>query len=253
MIKKYSIAFFKRILQFKNINPRLFNISKGFFAERYQNINQRRLEHLASIGLDISDKSVLEVGAGVGDLTNFFLDRGCKVTLTEVREKNIEIIKRRFQDINVFKHNMDNPLINDFSGSFDIIFCYGLLYHLKNPEQALEYMAKINNGLLLLETCVSYGDQEEINSIDENSEAETQSFSGTGCRPTRIWVYNQLKRHFKYVYVPLYQPNHFQFPIDWEKEPKNNQLTRSIFIASHNEIDNQLLSDALINKQLRGF
>ena len=43
-------------------------------------MNARRLEHLAGLGLPIAGRDVLEVGAGIGDLTSAFLDRGCQVT-----------------------------------------------------------------------------------------------------------------------------------------------------------------------------
>ena len=52
---------------------------------QYLRMNARRLEHLASLGLPIAGREVLEVGAGIGDLTSFFLDRGCSVTAIEPR------------------------------------------------------------------------------------------------------------------------------------------------------------------------
>lgn len=54
-----------------------------FTNSHYQRINQRRLEHLASLHLPLENRSVLEVGAGIGDLTSFFLDRNCEVVITE--------------------------------------------------------------------------------------------------------------------------------------------------------------------------
>ncbi len=54
-----------------------------FLSYHYQRHNQRRLEHLATLGLSIAGSTVLEVGAGIGDHTSFFLDRGCHVVCTE--------------------------------------------------------------------------------------------------------------------------------------------------------------------------
>ena len=39
-------------------------------SENYLRINGRRLEHLASLGLPLDGRTVLEVGAGLGDLTD---------------------------------------------------------------------------------------------------------------------------------------------------------------------------------------
>jgi hypothetical protein len=51
-------------------------------------MNARRREHLAGLGLPIAGRDVLEVGAGIGDLTSFFLDRGCSVASIEPRPEN---------------------------------------------------------------------------------------------------------------------------------------------------------------------
>ncbi|MEG4231950.1 hypothetical protein QUA40_07545 [Microcoleus sp. Pol11C3] len=56
-----------------------------FHCDGYLRHNQRKLEHLASLGLDIVGKTVLELGAGIGDHTSFFRDRSCEVIVTEGR------------------------------------------------------------------------------------------------------------------------------------------------------------------------
>jgi 16S rRNA A1518/A1519 N6-dimethyltransferase RsmA/KsgA/DIM1 with predicted DNA glycosylase/AP lyase activity len=72
-------------------------MAEAFRIGYYQRFNARRLEHLATLGLDLWDKTVLEVGAGVGDLTSFFLDRGCKVTSVEARAENIQRCAETFR------------------------------------------------------------------------------------------------------------------------------------------------------------
>ena len=64
---------------------------QSFRDDRYLRHNARRLEHLASLGLDLLGKRVLEVGAGVGDHTGFFLDRDCSVLSTEPRGENCQL------------------------------------------------------------------------------------------------------------------------------------------------------------------
>ena len=61
-----------------------------FRSPWYQRHNQRRQEHLASLQLDLVGKSVLEVGAGVGDHTFYFLDRDCTVVSVEARRENCQ-------------------------------------------------------------------------------------------------------------------------------------------------------------------
>lgn len=68
-----------------------------------------------------------------------------------------------------------------FTREFDIVYCYGLLYHLPIPSNAIDWMAKRCRKLLLLETCVSYGERKPIHLCTEDKERRTQAFSGTGC------------------------------------------------------------------------
>jgi FkbM family methyltransferase len=219
-----------------------------FHSDHYQRHNQRRLEHLASLGLNLANKTVLEVGAGIGDHTHFFLDRSCEVTTTEGRPENLKLLQARYPGLPVAFLDMDQPEA-DANMMFEIVYCYGLLYHLKNPTEAIAFMSQHCTNLLLLETCVSYGDGEAINPCNEWAESPSQATSGWGCRPTRNWVYNQLKRHFNFVYLPITQPNHEQFPTDWSTDPQNDLLSRSVFIASRTAIHNPILIEEVLMQQ----
>lgn len=65
-------------------------------TERWQRINRRRLEHLASLRLPVEGRNVLELGPGIGDLTDFFLERGCAVTAVDGRAEMLEVMRARF-------------------------------------------------------------------------------------------------------------------------------------------------------------
>ena len=67
----------------------------SFSGWQYIRHNARRLEHLASLGLPLHGKKVLEVGAGIGDHSSFYLDRGCEMLITEARPENLEILRLR--------------------------------------------------------------------------------------------------------------------------------------------------------------
>jgi len=221
-----------------------------FQSIQYQRHNQRRQEHLASLGLNLAGATVVEVGAGIGDHTSFFLDRGCQVVSTEGRQENLEILRYRFPNLEVRHLDLDNP-DPTFNNLFDIVYCYGLLYHLQNPVTAIDFMSRCCQKMLLLETCVSFGDEELMNPCGEVAEHPSQAISGQGCRPTRLWVYEQLKRHFEFVYMPITQPNHEEFPLDWTLPSSINILTRSVYIASRQPLDNPLLIDSIPMKQKR--
>ena len=160
----------------------------------YQRHNKRRQEHLASLRLPIAGKSVLEAGAGIGDHTSFFLDRGCKVVSTDGRAQLVNLLKTRHQSIKTFEWNVETPPPKGLEAS-QIVYAYGLLYHTANPKIALEHMASLCVETLLLETCVSFGPQEAIH-FENEVDDPTQALQGIGCRPTRPWIFNNLKKLF---------------------------------------------------------
>jgi FkbM family methyltransferase len=216
-----------------------------FQSDHYMRHNQRRLEHLASLNLGIHNTSVLEVGAGIGDHSSYFVDRGCRMVITEGRPENLDVLKSRYPELDIRHLDMESPDSN-MHELFDIVYCYGLLYHLNKPKEAIEFMSQHCQNMLLLETCVSFGTEESINPVNEPADSPTQAVSGEGCRPTRIWIYNQLKQYFEFVYMPITQPNHEEFPLTWEQYPTNNgTLTRSVFIASRQKLQNDILVEGI--------
>lgn len=225
---------------------------KHFGNENYQRINHRRLEHLASLHLPLENLRVLEVGAGIGDLTSFFLDRNCEVVISEGRQANLTYLRQRYPELPVIFLDLDNPP-EDLGQHFDVVFCYGVLYHLCHPAKALAFLARHCQKMLLLETCVSYGSESQLNPCSEDAAIPTQSLSGSGCRPTRSWVYQNLAQHFEYVYIPRTQPYHREFPCDWTIPPPSPGLTRAIFIASRQPLENPILTPELLVRQVRIF
>lgn len=222
-----------------------------FHSVEYLRHNHRRLEHLVSLNLNISGSHVLEVGAGIGDHSEFFIDRNCSVVITEGRLENVELLRSRYSSLDVRHLDMENPYLEP-DELFDIVYCYGLLYHINKPLEAIEFMSQHTKNLLLLETCVSFGDEEAINFVTEDANYPSQSTSGYGCRPTRSWIYSQLKQQFEFVYMPITQPNHEQFPLDWQLENSHQaRFARAVFIASRYKIENTLLIEGIPMKQTR--
>ena len=90
---------------------------------------QNRLRHLKSLDLDLSGKTVLELRAGVGDFTEFFLDSDCIVTAVEGRKENADMIRQRFADcekLRVLQMDLNKPgeLRNNLTTSFLLtVFC----------------------------------------------------------------------------------------------------------------------------------
>ena len=78
----------------------------------------------------------------------------------------------------------------------DIVYCYGTLYHLERPAEAISWMARCARRLLLVETCVAFGQAEEVHPFEERAGQPDNAVRGHGCRPTRAWVRRELTRGF---------------------------------------------------------
>jgi hypothetical protein len=213
----------------------------NFFEARYQMHNIARLSHLNSLNLELNGKKVLELGAGVGDHTLFYLYKGCDVMPIEGRQELCDFIAKRFGiGAKKIDFEFESEKLTEYS-NYDIVHCYGLLYHLSNPEEFLKYACNTGN-IFLLETCVSTDDAEDpINLVSESLTDATQAISGKGCRPTRKWLFDELSIYYPYVYCSITQPRHEEFPLDLRKKLSNGYLTRAIFIASNFEIYNPQL------------
>src|SRR5262245_51302976 len=95
-----------------------------FLTSEAAAINEARQEHLASLGLSLSDKRVLEVGAGIGLHTQFFRSRGCDVLVTDGNPQNVEEIRRRLPGVEAAVLDLEDSESLKRTGKFDIVFCY---------------------------------------------------------------------------------------------------------------------------------
>jgi len=145
-----------------------------------------------------------------------------------------------------FVADVEDPSSHERLGTFDVVFCYGLLYHLGKPAECIAGMAQMCKGLFLLETRVSPHDNGKANVGREKAGAE-KALHGHCCRPARDWIMGQLKTQFSHVYVTRQQPNHAFFPIKWP----GGKLSRAVFVASHGPLDLLTLSETLPLRQDR--
>jgi 2-polyprenyl-3-methyl-5-hydroxy-6-metoxy-1,4-benzoquinol methylase len=229
-----------------------------------EQINAARLEHLATLGLSISGKNVLELGAGIGKLTGFFLRRDNKVLVTEGRSELVQIIKEKgFQQwnanivdvIQLDVEEIDETTIEKLNKytvnpqeGFEVIFCYGLLYHLSNPDSTLKVLGELahkSTGLLLLETVVE-SSTETFNQVDETKHSN-QALK-LGSRPNPRYILQLIKENFKHGYVSVTQPNHSDFQKDSNSTDSVTGRSRMIFVGSNKKLDNRYLQSSIPEK-----
>lgn len=210
-------------------------------------INLARQQHLSSLGLDLERKRVLEIGAGIGLHTPFFLSRGCEVLVTDARPDNVEEARRRLPGVEVQQLDISTTADISYLGRFDLVYCYGLLYHVGNPEQVLARMAAVCDDKLLLETCVNTDIEKTVITVHDSG-GNNSSATGSGCRPSRAWVLDKLNQLWGHGYISVTQPNFHDFALDWQ-HPMG--MTRSIFVGSRQPLSLSTLSTVPLQQQQR--
>jgi SAM-dependent methyltransferase len=219
---------------------------ESFDTDAALQINEARLTHLASLDLPLDGRRVLEVGAGVGRLTGFFVDRGCSVVVSEARSENVHELRRRLPTIDAREADVEESL--QHLGSFDVVFCYGLLYHLESPLRALRNMAAVCDDLLLIETMVC-DSRDAVLRLEDETKSVNQALRGLAHRPSPAYLALALNRiGFEYVYAATDPPDHpdYRFPwLDNLDTARDGALLRGVFLASRTRREHRGLTSLL--------
>jgi SAM-dependent methyltransferase len=213
-------------------------------------INRARLDHLQSLGLPLEGKRILDVGCGVGHLAQFFLQRGCEVVCVDGREENITTLRAHYPGLEGHVADIQSDPLDRF-GKFDVVFCYGVLYHLANPLAGLHNLASVCQELLLLETLVCDHSQPILYLVDE-PKTFNQALDYLACRPSPSYVTMAVNRvGFPFVYAPEHPPEHPDFQFEWRNSldyARDGHPIRCIFVAARGELANPQLRALLARK-----
>ena len=217
---------------------------RAFDVPHYEDVTRCRLEHLRLMNLPVSGKRVLDLGAGIGRLAEFFAEQGCDVFCVDARPENIQKLRELYPDRKSAVVDLEKDDLKTL-GEFEIVFCYGLLYHVVDVLGTLRRASAVCREMMLIETCVAPIHANALFLVQENPRDVTQAMCGFGSRPSPAYVTTCLELcGFAHVYAPRKLPDHPQFQYKmlenagrWRREPN----TRDIFIASRQPLDNENL------------
>ena len=214
-----------------------------FDTPEAREINTARTEHLRSLDLPLKHKTVLDAGCGVGHLAQFFIQEGCDVLCVDGRQQNIDRLKVLYPEVKARVFDLEREPPSSL-GRFDVVFAYGLLYHLENPFKAIRDLASVCNELLLLETVVVDHCLPVVRMQEETS-TYSQALWGVGCRPSPSYVALALQAAgFEGIYAPSVAPNYQDFQFEWKNDlsdMRDGHLLRCIFVASRSALNHSSL------------
>jgi len=155
-------------------------------------------------------RTVADAGCGIGRFSSFLQQSGFEVTGIEGREENVLEARRRYPDIEFHQANVeDEAMVRQ--GTFDLVFCFGLLYHLENPLLAIRHLrALTKKGLLLESMCIP--DARASMLLLNEPRLENQSLTDVAFYPSESCLVKMLYRAgFPAVYRLAVLPDHDEF------------------------------------------
>jgi tRNA (mo5U34)-methyltransferase len=170
--------------------------------------------------------SAVDVGCGVGDFSKFLSGIGFRVVAVDGREENAREGQRRYPEISFLARNAEDLPVSEM-GSFDLVLCFGLLYHLENPFRAVRSLYSLTDKILLVETMCAPGSHPSMELLDEFV-SENQGLNYVAFYPTEACLVKMLyKAGFPFVFGFRSLPNHELFHATARQKQRRTMLVAS--------------------------
>ena len=198
------------------------------FTEARQSFLRYILPHFKQ-RLDL--RTALDVGCGVGYFSAFLLDLGFQVTGIDGRVENVAEAQKRYPNIPFYVANVEDVSITHL-GQFDLVLCFGLLYHLENPFAAMHNLYALTAKVLLIESMTVPG-QCPVLILRDEGQSEDQGLHFVAFYPSESAIIKMCYRSgFPFVYRFLQLPDHEDFHASvWRRR------VRTILAASHSPLN----------------
>lgn len=175
-------------------------------------------------------RTAADIGCGVGHFSKFLSDLNLRVVAVDGRPENTAEAKQRFPEITFITANAES-LPTAEMGAFDLVLCFGLLYHLENPFRAIRSLRALTGKLLLIESMCAPGDEPSMELLDEY-EADDQGLDYVAFYPTESCLVKMLYRAgFPRVYGFARLPNH-----EFYEATASHRRRRTMLVASKEEL-----------------
>lgn len=189
-------------------------VSKPWHVQR----RFRRRLRLLEIPADLTGMSVLDIGAWDGYFSFEFEKRGAKRIVAidtwdgELEFQSFLLARERLRSQIEYQRIDVHDISPERIGMFDLVFCAGVLYHLRHPLAALEKIRSVTAHQLIMETNSLIPAQHEwvpmITFFPGDIDAHKFSWHHGGF-PTKAWLLAALtaagfNRH-KIVYTPSFR------------------------------------------------
>ncbi len=174
--------------------------------------------------------TALDAGCGIGFFSEILRECGLEVRAFDGRIENVQEAGRRFPEISFEQGEIQSSEIRKL-GEFDLVLCFGLLYHLENPLLAIRNLHALTRNVLLLES-MSFPDQEPWMLLREEPSFEDQSLTDIAFYASEGCLVKMLYRAgFAAVYRIALLPDHDDF-----RETQEHARRRTVLLAAHEPV-----------------
>lgn len=182
--------------------------------------------------------TALDLGCGVGHFSAVLQENGFAATGADARVENIEEAKSRHPGIVFRVADAEDPAIS-LLGKFDLVVCFGLLYHLENPLRAMRNLRCLTDKLLLLGSLMVAEVEPFLLLLDEPP-GEDQSLRAVSCYPSEGAIIKMAYRAgFPHAYRFRELPDHEDF-----REGVGRARARTMIAASVPALDSPMVVPA---------
>src|SRR5437879_10339094 len=136
--------------------------------------------------------NAVDVGCGVGFFSQTLLECGLNVCGFDGRGENVAEARRRFPQVPFERGDIEERAILQL-GRFDLVLCFGLLYHLENPLLAIRNLHVLTEKCLLLESMCLPGEKPSM-LLRAEPRQEDQSLTEISCDPSEASLVKMLYR-----------------------------------------------------------
>jgi SAM-dependent methyltransferase len=201
----------------------------------YARISEARVHFLQTFlpGLqrELGLQTAIDVGCGTGYFSEFLRDSGFQVSALDGRKDNVEEAQRRVGNVDFRQADVEDPSLPAL-GSFDLVLCFGLLYHLENPFRAVRNLCALTEKVLIVESmCVP--DESSLLYLLDEGKLEDQGLNYVALYPSEGCLIKMLWRAgFRYVYRFRNLPEHEQF-----RDTPGRKRSRTMLVGSQLKLE----------------
>ena len=172
------------------------------FASEYadaieDNIFNARFERPSFLSLlpELTNKSVLELGCGPGELINSLIDRGCtEITAVDIAEPMVKIIRQKYgAQVTCYQQDLNQGLPQEKKASYDLVHSSLTIHYIEDLDSLFKEVSRVlrDGGKFIFSThhpLLDFRDSPSKNYFAR--EKLTQSWDTIG-RPVKVSFYRR--------------------------------------------------------------